>query len=113
MYFSDQTVHLRWKGKHMVMALATGWGGVCLNQTDEVRSLWATVLHSRWCPTLIFWPATCLLHTVPWILPVLKWTHLVLKLALEQKVAFMPWAQQAITPSHNKVPYCGTCLTPQ
>lgn len=71
----------------MVMALATGWGGVCLNQTDEVRSLWATVLHSRWCPTLIFWPATCLLHTVPWILPVLKWTHLVLKLALEQKVA--------------------------
>ena len=96
----------------MVMALATGWGGVCLNQTDEVSSLWATVPHPRWCPTLIFSPATCLLYTVPWILPVLKWIHWVLKLALE-KVAFMPWAQQAITPSHNKVPYCGTCLTSQ
>ena len=32
------------------MALATGWGGVCLNQTDEVISLWATVQRSRWCP---------------------------------------------------------------
>ena len=38
------------------MALTTGWGGVGLSnakQTDEARSLWATVEQSGWCTTLI------------------------------------------------------------
>ena len=61
----------------MVVALATGWGGVGLNhskQTD-VRFLWATGKQSRWCPTLIFRPATCLLYRVPWILHTPQWKH--------------------------------------
>ena len=41
-----------------------------------------------------------------------QWTHGVFLPALQQGAAFMPEAQQAITPSHNTEPYCATCLTP-
>ena len=106
-------VHLWWKGKYEVMALATGWGGVCLNhskQTDQVRSLW--VQRSRWWPHAGIPasnqppPYNSMHSHTP------QWTHGVFIPVLQQGVAFTPEAQQAITPSHNTEPYCATCLTP-
>ena len=70
----------------MVMALATGWGGVCLNETDEVISLWVVQM----VPLLVFRPATGLLHNIPWILHTPQWTHEVILPALQQRAAFTP-----------------------